>query len=40
MYEEERKCVQHLVVKPAVKRQPGRTRHRRDDIIKVDLKAV
>jgi hypothetical protein len=29
-----------LVVKPEVKRPPGRTRHRQDDIIKVDLKAV
>lgn len=29
-----------LVVKPEVKRPPGRKRHRQDDIIKVDLKAV
>jgi len=29
-----------LVVKPEVKRPPGRTRHRQDDIIEVDLKAV
>jgi len=29
-----------LVVKPEVKRSPGRTRHRQDDIIKLDLKAV
>lgn len=29
-----------LVVKPELKRPPGRTRHRQDDIIKVDLKAV
>jgi hypothetical protein len=29
-----------LVVKPEIKRPPGRTRHRQDDIIEVDLKAV
>jgi hypothetical protein len=29
-----------LVVKPEVKRLPGRTRHRQDDIIKVNLKTV
>jgi len=29
-----------LVVKPEVKRPSGRTRHRQDDIIKMDLKFI